>query len=344
MNAMRHQHANRIAVIAGGPSAEYEISLLSGQAVQRELERTGKYESDLIVILRDRRWLFPTQERLDTASAVYRLQEEYDVVFLALHGPFGEDGNIQGLLEVSGIPYTGSRVSASAIAINKIKTKQLLAAAMRNGVFKLSPDLLVDKNAYSTNPRQVLDKIEEEVALPCVVKPNKQGSSYGVAIVTATSNLEDALSSALEIDTEVVVEKFIRGREITCGVFETASELMALPPTEIIPRVASFFDYKAKYSKGGSDEITPAEISPELIRRVQEVSCYCHGAIGCRGFSRTDMFVSDENDVYFLEINTIPGLTSMSLYPQELAAAGISWERFLDSMIELALKDARPNV
>ncbi|MBU1179400.1 D-alanine--D-alanine ligase [Patescibacteria group bacterium] len=326
----------RIAVLGGGPSAEYDVSIKSAKAIYRACLRLKNYKSAMIIIDRKNKWIFDGK-KVSKSEAVKELQKNYDTVFIALHGTFGEDGAIQKLLEKAGIPFTGSGSLASAVANNKKRTKQILSKNNFSGA-KILDDVFITKIDFFRNRKKYLQKIGNCVSFPCILKANKLGSSYGIEIVKEKSRLVVAIEKIFKIDDEILAEPFIRGREASCGVFEKGGRPIALPPTEIIPKKADFFDYNSKYKKGASLEITPAKFSAGLIKKIQSVALCCHKIIGCRGMSRTDVILQN-GKIYFLEINTIPGMTSTSIYPQQLQAAGIKFENFVQEMIEPAVGD-----
>lgn len=305
-----------VALLAGGKSSEREVSLKSGEQVFQALDK-DRYE-----IL-----------RYDPRDDLPRLAEDarkIDVALVILHGRMGEDGTVQGFLDLLGIPYQGSGVLGSAIAMNKILSKQLYIQAGLN----VAPYGILDRRDRESGFPRV-----RELGFPVVVKPEHEGSSIGLSIVSREEDLPKALETAWEFDVRCLVEKCIRGIEVTGGVLGN-EELQALPLVEIIPGEGhAFFDYQAKYIPGASREIYPARISPELTSRAQDFAKRAHRALHCRGYSRTDMIISEEtNEIFVLETNTIPGMTRTSLLPQAAAAAGISFSNLLDRLIDLALE------
>lgn len=255
-----------------------------------------------------------------------------DVVFIALHGPQGEDGKFQALLDLLDIPYTGSGVMASALGMNKLLSKRLFTQA---GIL-VSKYIDINLKEWQENKNKQIKKIKDETGFPAVIKPVGQGSSVGVSIVKAEENLEEAMKLAFEYDPIILVEEYIKGTEVACGILGNKDPI-ALPPIEIVPK-REFFDYTAKYTPSECEEICPARISEEMTKKVQKYALKAHKALGCVGFSRVDMFIR-ENDVYASEVNTIPGLTYASLYPKEAKAAGISFSELLDRLITLALEN-----
>jgi D-alanine-D-alanine ligase len=233
---------------------------------------------------------------------------------------------VQGMLEVLGIPYTGSGVLASALAMDKVMSKCVLTA---KGV-RMPGDVFLG----SLGDPRVAEL--EAVPFPVIVKPNAQGSSFGLTVVQERESLKAALDTAFQYDDAVLVEQYIKGIEISVPVIGNES-LEALPVVEIIP-AGGIYDYAAKYTPGATEEIIPARLSPELTKQAQEIACTCHRVLGCRGMSRTDMIVTDDGGIYTLEVNTIPGMTPTSLLPQSARAAGIPFPDLLDRLISLALE------
>jgi len=303
-----------VALLAGGRSAEREVSLKSGEQVFRALD-PSRYD-----VL-----------RYDPKDDLVRLAQDaskIDVALIILHGRLGEDGTIQGLLDSLSIPYQGSGVLGSAVAMNKILSKQLYIQAG----LPVAPHVVVDRTE-SDPVRRVVDVLP----FPVVVKPEHEGSSIGLSIARSREDLPRALDRAWHYDRRCLVEQFIQGTEITGGVLGN-EELQALPLVEIIPGDSyEFFDYEAKYTPGASREVCPARISDSMTCRAQELAVRAHRALYCRGYSRTDMIVSGEN-IFVLETNTIPGMTETSLFPQAAAAAGMGFPALLDRLIELALE------
>jgi len=263
--------------------------------------------------------------------------ERPDVVFIALHGPGGEDGTVQGMLEVLGVPYTGSGVLASALAMDKAMSKRVLTAA---GV--LMPQSIVARKPSTAEGHVASGFIPEDggagfpVPLPVIVKPSRQGSTFGVTIVDDLAALDAALATAFKYDDTALVEQFITGTEITVPIIGN-EDLEILPIVEIVP-AKGFYDYEAKYTPGATDEIVPARISDELSTKARDIARLCHQTLGCRGMSRTDMIVTAEGEIYTLEVNTIPGMTPTSLLPRSAEAAGISFSKLLDRLIALAVE------
>lgn len=304
----------RLALLAGGKSGERDVSLKGAAEVAKALD-PGKYEV----------------KRYDPATDLAKLAAEADSIdaaFILLHGPFGEDGTVQGFLDLLAIPYQGSGVLGSAIAMDKNLSKILY----RNAGLKV-PEWHMASEEDIDNPSKILGQL----GLPLVIKPASQGSSLGMTIARSEDDIAEGLKKAFAIDRQVMVEEFIAGREITGGVIGN-EELTALPLVEIIPgEQYEFFDYEAKYQPGASKEICPADLEDAITIRAQNYALTAHKALQLRGYSRTDMIVSGD-DIYVLETNTIPGMTPTSLLPQGAAAAGLDFPALLDRLIELALE------
>jgi len=304
----------RLALLSGGNSSEREVSLKSGDQVYAALDKS-KYDI----------------RRYDPRSDLPQLVADaptLDVALIIMHGRYGEDGTIQGLLDLLGVPYQGSGVMASAVAMNKEISKKLYQQAG----LQVPQAVFVDR-AAPLDPAAIL----AAVGLPAVIKPVNEGSSIGISIARSPEELAAGLDKAFALDRRVLIEEFIAGVEVTCAVLGN-DDLQALPLVEIVPGEAyTFFDYEAKYLPGASSEIVPARLSPELTARVQECGLTAHRALGCRGYSRTDTMVRGE-DIFVLETNTIPGMTATSLFPQAAAAAGLPFPALLDRLVSLALE------
>ncbi len=306
-----------VALLSGGISSEREISIKSGDQVYEALDKE-KY----------------TIIRYDPKTDLARLvsdASQIDVALIILHGPYGEDGTIQGFLDLLNIPYQGSGVLGSAVAMDKVISKQLYE---RSGL---------PIPAYSAVKRNdVFDpkNLAEQLGLPLVVKPVNAGSSVGITIVESIDDIEDAVELAFDHDDTILIEAFIPGIELTVGVIGN-EVLNTLPIIEIIPDTEhAFFDYEAKYTAGVTQEICPARIDDALTEKAKTYAKKAHQALSCRGYSRTDMILNNE-ELYVLETNTIPGMTATSLFPQAAEVAGISFPRVLDKLIELGIEEGK---
>jgi len=301
----------------GGPSSEHEVSLASGKMVMKQLN-SRKYAAAPIKVAKDGHWPVKLAD----------LKNNFDIVFIAMHGEYGEDGQLQSLLEKEKILYTGSNSLVSRLAMDKEKTcRRLLKKNIK------CPPFVVFKKGRLAKSCLPLVKL----GLPVVVKPNNLGSSVGMSSVTNISQLLPAINKALAHSPEVMIQRFISGRELTCGVLEINGQPIALPPTEIIPKGQKLFDYRAKYTPGASQEITPARLPEKTIKQAQQITLKAYKAIGCSSYARVDMILGNDQQIYFLEINTLPGLTSTSLVPQAARAAGFNFPRLLDIIIENSL-------
>ena len=318
----------RVAVIMGGPSVEYEVSLNTGKNVLSHIDR-DRYSPEPVVISKEEHWDVLIDE----------LPKKYDVAFLAAHGSFGEDGMLQRDLDVVGVPYTGSKAHVSALAMNKFASLRLL----RDAGFTVPPTLLLNDVEWQTSPSVVVKQIEWFTQLPYVIKPNRSGSSVGVHIIQESNDLSMALTSVFLTNRDVIVQPYIQGTEVTCGVLDQGLSGTAypLPPTEIIPNTGTFFDYDAKYKVGGAHEITPARLSDGWIRRIRFTAKAVHEFLGCRGFSRVDMIVGDDGELYVLEINTILGLTKTSLLPKAAKTYGILFPDLIHRIIQASFNTHR---
>ncbi len=303
-----------LALLSGGISSEREVSLNSGDQVYDALDKE-KYN-----IL-----------RYDPKTDLMRLVEDapnIDAALIILHGPYGEDGTIQGLLELLNIPYQGSGVLGSSIAMNKLASKHLYEKAH----LPVPPYVAINKG-----DRLDPEALENQFGLPLVIKPNAAGSSVGMTIAKSMDTFQEAVEKAFSHDTTILIEGYIEGIELTGGVVGN-KELLALPIIEIIPNDEhEFFDYEAKYTAGITEEICPARIDEEMTQKAQTYAKAAHRALFCEGYSRTDMILKDR-EIYVLETNTIPGMTATSLLPQAAQKAGLSFSRLLDQLIQLGIE------
>lgn len=314
-------------LLQGGPSSEHKVSLSSGAMVAAALDRDA-YRLAMVTIQKNGHWTFhdSTKKTLQTREALRRIKSFRNrIVFVALHGAFGEDGRIQTLLEQEGISYTGSGPSASLLAMDKAASGILLERAG----LRVPRFVRLGKG----DDLEMLNGLR----FPVIVKPCNGGSSIHLSVA---NNSKMALIAAKKILTTgdcAIVQERIKGREFTCGILDDEhGEPRALPPTEIIPKRGSIFDYEAKYTAGASIEITPARISKNLTTLLQKSALIAHRSLGCSGMSRSD-FIWSRGSLYILETNTIPGMTATSLLPQAAKAAGIGFSQMLDMIINSAL-------
>jgi D-alanine-D-alanine ligase len=305
-----------IAVLMGGPSTEREISLKSGRAVYDSLKLLGLDVVGIDI----------TTDNPDENSRLIKSQKP-DCVFIALHGRFGEDGQIQEILDNLKIPYTGSGRLASRLAIDKV-------AAM--SIFEIHgldvPRYKVMEDIYYT-PNW---KVHNILGFPLVIKPATHGSSIGLSIIDKPEALDNAVATAFSFDSKIIIQEYIRGREITVGILDES----ALPVIEIVPK-KRFFDYEAKYQVGMTDYIVPANLDEAVVKKAQSAALEAHKLLGCLGCSRVDMILNQDNTPVILEINTIPGLTQTSLLPKAAKIVGIDFCELCLKLIELAYEKAK---
>ncbi|MFD2640327.1 D-alanine--D-alanine ligase family protein [Piscibacillus salipiscarius] len=303
-----------IAVLYGGTSKEREVSLSTGKGIIQALKQLGH---DVIGIDFNPKHL----------DSIMGKVKDCDLVFIGLHGKQGEDGTVQGLLDLMDIPYVGSGVLASSLAMDKSKAKQIFA----------SHNIPVAKGitfGNHQNVNSVEEKIQEQFKLPIVVKPNQEGSTLGLTIVNQESQIKEAIDLAFTHDFEILVEEFIEGRELTCAVLGSKGEEEALPIIEIIPN-SEYYDYESKYSEGGSEHICPAEVDEKLTEQIKQYAVLAHRSLGCETYSRVDFILNNQNEPIILEVNTLPGMTPTSLYPDAAKAINMSYEDMLKEFISL---------
>ncbi len=320
----------KIAVLMGGPSAEREISLVTGKAILTNLDKI-KYASAAIEMGRGHKFYLLKNKNRQLIN-LYDFTK-FDLIFIALHGTFGEDGGVQGMIEALGVKYTGSDLLSSALAMNKVYANQIYFA---NGL-PFPQFVHFKKDGWKDRRDIILSDIKNKIGFPCVVKPVDQGSAVGVSIVRNELELIKTINKTIKKFPWLMAQKFIKGKEATCGVLEKDGAPMTLPPTRIIPNLGEFYDYKSKYAAGGSSHVCPADFDHEVNHHLQELALKAHIALGCRGMSRTDIFVADDGGYYILETNTIPGMTKTSLFPEAAKAAGIPFSEMLDLIIKASL-------
>ena len=351
----------RVAVLMGGPSPERDVSIGTGRQIVTALD-PERYNVLPVEITREGKWL-PRPEMLRLASGAeaapvrpahgrlmragrtgiaattydrFVEREQVDVAVIAMHGPYGEDGTMQGLLELLGIPYTGSGVLASALAMDKLRSRQIFEwhRLPVPGYLSIRREVWRDRG-------HVHHQVETLLGYPCVVKPNAVGSSIGVSLVRTAPKLDAAIEAAFAYGPIVLIEEYVAGTEITCGIVDDlkTGDPIPLPLVEIVPH-ADFYDYEAKYASGGSDHVIPARVGDDVAKRAQALAVRAYQALGCEGMGRVDMIARD-SDIVVLEINTIPGMTSTSLLPDAAKAAGLPFPELLDRIIHSALRRAR---
>ena len=316
-----------IAIIAGGNSSEYEVSMKSGKNIYDEVDETryNKY----LVVLKERDWHVEIGEEkfpVDKNDFSFTRNGEkilFDFAYITIHGVPGENGLLQGYLDMMGVPYGCCNVLASALTFDKHTCNTYLKSY---GVNVADSVMLIRGMAYDVN------EIINEVGLPCFVKPNAEGSSFGVTKVKEAAQLEDALKKAFALCREVLIETFIDGTELTCGVVKAGDMDITMPIAEVVPK-NEFFDFEAKYDPTKSDEIIPARISPELTNRIKTLSSMMYDILRCEGIIRVDYIVR-EDEIFMLEVNTTPGMTSNSFVPKMVRAMGGTLREVLTKIID----------
>ncbi len=318
-----------IAVVAGGDSSEYIVSVASAANIIGALNK--KLYRPWMVTIKDDRWINGTIDdpgpEIDKNDFSFTRDGEkilFDCVFMAIHGTPGEDGKLQAYFDLLDIPYTTCGVLTSALTFNKYVCKGFL-----NNFGILSPKAMLVRKGDRYDPRRIV----AEIGLPCFIKPNNGGSSFGVSRITSESQVKDAVEKALAEDSEVIIEEYISGTELTGGVFKSTDRQILFPLTEIVSK-NEFFDFDAKYNRQ-ADEITPARISKDLTGKCQEISSLIYDVLDCRGIVRVD-YILDNDRFYFLEINTVPGMTDTSIIPQQAEALGLD----IPELFTMAIEDA----
>ncbi len=353
----------RVGLIFGGRSGEHEVSLVSAQGVMGAIDK-GKYEVVPIGITKEGRWLAagdpmqalssgvvtksnpalllpePSQQGImrledrEQERALAAIQvSQLDVVFPILHGPYGEDGTVQGLLELAGLPYVGAGVAASAVGMDKVLFKDI----MRAHGLPVVHSLMIKRKVWEQQPERTVARIEAEVGYACFVKPVNLGSSVGISKVHNRAELATALNEAARYDRKLLVEVAVDAREIEVSVLGN-DEPIASVPGEIVP-CNLFYDYAAKYLDGESELLIPAPIPPETTELIRRLAVDAYLAIDCAGMARADFLLDRQTEqVYINEVNTLPGFTPISMYPKLWEASGISYPELIDRLIELALE------
>ncbi len=365
----------RIGVFAGGRSEEHEVSIASAEAVLRAIDR-DRFEPYLVYVDRAGRWMLPNgpapalsdgqplagllgaatpaeevvrlraqetlpepvigDDALAARTALRSLGETIDVAFLAVHGPFGEDGTLQGFLELAGIPYTGAGVLASAVAMDKVVFKDL----MRGHELPVVDSVWFRRRAWELEPDHAIRLVAERIGERSVVKPARLGSSVGMSIVHDLDELAPALREAFRHDSKVIVEAYVQdARELECGVLGNG-EPIVFEPGEVRSS-HEFYDYEAKYVEGLAVVEPRAEVDPDLAARLKELSLAAYRAVDAAGLARVDFLVTPDQVAYLSEMNTLPGFTATSMYPKQAELAGLSFSDLIGRLIELALERDR---
>lgn len=317
----------KIAITAGGTSSEYVISMKSAGTILESIDRT-RFQPYLVVIGKEGWHVEVDGKKIPINKNNFSFQSDgqeihFDFVYNTIHGTPGEDGKIQGYFDLIGIQYSGCDVLASSITFNKSICKKILSSY---GITTPQSKLL--HRAEQVN----IDEIVNAFQFPCFVKPNNGGSSFGASKVDVPEQLSGAIEKAFEHDTEVLIEEFIKGTELTCGVFRENGQARALPITEIVSKNA-FFDFQAKY-EGASEEITPARVSLEITNQCQRLTEKIYTLLNCKGLARIDYLLKN-NILYFIEVNTTPGFSRESIIPQQIRAAGLDIKKIVNSQIRL---------
>lgn len=356
------EEPRRVVLMCGGPSAEYVVSLTSARTVAHYLDR-HRYVMRVACIEETGEWIFPEEvwtsqtppsrvdklfdlldmpeycpsgylTRRSPAEGIARLlQWRADIVLPIMHGAYGEDGRIQGLLDFIGIPFVGPGVMASALCMDKKRAKDFVAA---HGL-RTPRAMTLSTGTPAAHREDQLEACGNLLGWPVVVKPNSGGSSVGAGIARNPEELRGLVARATDADSEVLVEEYILGTEVTCAVLDLAESFggrLVCPPTAIRPKTSTFFDFDAKYRPGASEEITPGDLPEQVLNRIQAMAEKAHDVLGCYGMSRSDMIVDEEGQPVFLETNTIPGMTPTSLLPQGAAALGINMTTLFTGLIE----------
>ncbi len=328
-----------VALIVGGASTEREVSKLSGREIYEALKKLG-YKYKIIDpayganqpendedFFRDKD-LFPISERNYLTTIDSNLFDDVDVAFLALHGKWGEDGTIQSLLKMRGIKFTGSDVLSSSLSMSKWMSKIIF----KQNDIPVPEGFLIEKSKFNLN--DLLNTIKNSFEFPIVVKPNDEGSTFGLSICQNESDFEEALKLSFQYSNKTLIEKYISGREITVGIIDQT----VLPVLEIKPK-HDLYDYECKYTHGMSEYIVPANIPENVFEAIQEKALEAFNSIGCKSYARVDFRLDESNNFYCLELNTLPGMTSTSLLPKMAKAIGISYENLVDKIIKIAINE-----
>jgi D-alanine-D-alanine ligase len=346
----------KMALLYGGQSGEHEVSVMSAASVAQAIN--GKIDILPIGITKKGQWIPGLSPEILAERGQYEvsgeqnpadnsvvqnpagfllgsLRAEVDLVFPLLHGPLGEDGTIQGLLELAGIPYIGGGVAASAVGMDK----EIMKALFKQDGIPVGDYLVYRRYEWESRPEQITTTIEERLGFPCFVKPSNLGSSVGISKVRNHAELREAFTLALAYDRKVIVEAFLDGQEVECAVLGNDYPEASLPG-EIVPG-AEFYDYEDKYVKNDSERIIPARLTPEQKAEVQTLAIKAFKAIDCAGMARVDFFVLKSGRVIVNEINTIPGFTEISMYPKLWVASGVPYPELITRLAELALERDR---
>jgi len=325
-----------IALLTGGFSKESEIAFKSAEEVEKNIDR-NKYNVFKIII-KSERWYYQSKDgkEIDVDKNDFSIKLginkiKFDCVFILIHGTPGEDGKIQGYLDMLSLPYTTCNHTTSAFTFNKSYCNKIVSSLGVN----VAKSLHLFKNQNFT-----VEKIVEEISLPCFVKPNNGGSSIGMSKVNKPENLMKAIKKAFKEDNQVLIEQFIKGKELTCGMIGTRKGLIVFPITQIVPINKEYFDFEAKY-KGKSKEITPAPIDENFSIKIKSTASYLYNKLNCKGVVRFDFILEENtNKLFFLEVNTVPGQTTESIVPQQIREMGITTKEIYTELIETSIKNS----
>ena len=319
----------KVAIVAGGYSSEFVVSLKSARGLRSFID-SDRYEVYIVLITNDKwvvQWDEKTEIPIDKNDFGFTQAGEkihFDFAYITIHGSPGEDGPLQGYFDMMGIPYSSCGVLASALTFNKYFCNQFL----KNFGVKTAESVYLRKG----NPWDSAT-VQSKLGLPVFVKPNDSGSSFGVTKVTSADQLQTAITNAFKEGTDVIVERFMPGTEVTCGCYKIKDKTTVFPVTEVVSK-NEFFDFDAKYNPNSVEEITPARISRQLTEEIQELTSKIYGCIGAKGIIRIDYIISPEGEVKMLEVNTVPGMTAASFIPQQIKAAGLNITDVFTEIIE----------
>ncbi len=320
----------KIALVAGGFTGESVISVKSAAMIDKQIDR-NLYDVYRVIIDHEGWYHIDTQEskhiidKNDFSISLNGNKVRFDIAFIIIHGSPGEDGKLQGYFDMIGLPYTTCDALSSSVTMNKSYTKAIVADLMHIHIAKSVQ--LFSRQKYS------LDELNKQLKYPLFVKTNNGGSSIGMSKVNEPGALQEAIDRAFREDDQIIVEEFIKGREFTVGVVRLQGKVQVLPCTEIVPS-KEFFDYEAKYTPGVTDEITPGRLASEERARVEVMGLQIYNRLNCRGVVRVDFIIDEPGNIYFLEINTVPGQTETSLIPQQVLASGMDLKTFYGQLIE----------
>jgi D-alanine-D-alanine ligase len=317
-----------IAIVCGGNSGEYEISIGSGKMVFDHLDKSRF--NGYIIVIRNKDWYFEDEsgDRFDIDKSSFTLELKGDIVlfdgvFNAIHGTPGEDGKLQAYFELMGLPYTSCNVATSALTFNKYHCNRFVNSY---GI------TTANSFSYAYGEKINAEDVIKKLGLPLFVKPAESGSSVGITKVNMEDEFDEAIAYAFSESDRILIEEYIKGREITCGLFNRGNELIVLPLTEIVSK-KDFFDYEAKYTHGAADEITPADLAEDVEQDIKTISSFLFRKMDCKGFVRFDYIIT-EDELYFLEVNSVPGITEASILPKMIKEFGMDIKTFFSIILD----------